>query len=577
MLQRNGLPILLAAFVALALAYSVTVPLGEAPDEVSHWSYVQYLLSQHTLPKPEGAVLGESHQPPLYYVIGALATAWIPREEFPVIANPDFSLTNSQAANLLLHTRREGFPYQGVPLAWHLIRFLSIIMGAITVWSTWQIAHAFFPDDEWIALGAASFVAFLPGFISLSAVVNNDNLVVMLSSLSILLVARILRRAKAQPITWRDAGLLGVLMGLGALTKLSGLVIWLFAAAVFFYVATWTRAWKHIAIRAAVAFVIATTIIAPWTIYNLQAHGDPLGWSLLMRVTPVRQTPMLAGDWANVVQGLFTSFWGRFGGALHIHLPVAVYTALGGVALIAVVGWARRSRKTDEAVRVFILAFVSFWLLMLVSYVRWTLAVQGTDQARQLFPGLPLLSVFLAAGIAHFTSIRRRTVWMIWCGGFFTLALGILIYLQSLYYPSPSNLALPVQDGSNIPADFGGTIRIIDYRIDQTKVAPGKSITTQFDWQALKDPSQNYWLLLQLTNQNGTVAKQQDGVPSGGRVTTDWWLKGQTFESSQTLVIPKNTVSGTYTLRIGLHPFGKWQWLPVDNRDMLDLGTITVH
>ena len=143
-LRHLAFPSLIGAFVALAFAYSVTIPLGEAADEVSHWSYIQYLLSKHALPKPEGAVLGESHQPPLYYAIGALATAWIPREEFPVIADPGFSLTDSQAANLLLHTRREEFPYQGVPLAWHLVRLLSVAMGAITVCSTWQIARCTF-------------------------------------------------------------------------------------------------------------------------------------------------------------------------------------------------------------------------------------------------------------------------------------------------------------------------------------------------------------------------------------------------------------------------------------------------
>ena len=256
-----------------------------------------------------------------------------------------------------------------------------------------------------------------------------------------------------------------------------------------------------------------------------------------------------------------------------------IYAELGGVGLLALVGWARRARqfKSDVTARVFVAMFALFWLLMLVSYVRWTLAVLGTDQARQLFPGLSLLAVFLAAGIAYVAPARRDTVLRIWCGGLFTLALGVLVYLHMLFYPSPANLAtLPALDGSSAPADFGHTIRIVDYRIDRTQVAPGDSITAQFYWQAQDEPSQDYWLLLQLTGKDGVVANK-DGVPGAGRVTTDWWQTGQTFESRHTLIVPKDTAPGTYTLRIGLHPFGKWEWLPVNNRDMLDLGTITVH
>jgi hypothetical protein len=80
--ERFALPALLCVFVAVALTYSVVIPLGEAPDEVPHWSYVQYLVQNQRLPLSEGAVSGESHQPPLYYLIGALATFWLPQSEF---------------------------------------------------------------------------------------------------------------------------------------------------------------------------------------------------------------------------------------------------------------------------------------------------------------------------------------------------------------------------------------------------------------------------------------------------------------------------------------------------------------
>src|SRR5574341_807629 len=306
MISRFALPILLGAFVLLASAYSVIIPLGEALDEVPHWSYIQELVEHQRLPLPEGPVAGESHQPPLYYLISAAATAWIPRQDFQVIANPDFVLDNLQTPNLLLHAQREKFPYRNDVLAWHLARMLSVAMGTVTVWATWRLARSFFPDDQWIALGAAAFIAFLPAFLSISAVVNNDNLIVMLSSLCILQVVRIIR----QPLETRDTVLMGMLLGLTALTKLSGLVIWLFTGVLFFTLAYKNVNWKFTAIQAAQCFGIAISLLMPWMIYNWLHYGDPLGWSVILETTPVRQSPMTTSEWVGTAQGLFTSLWG---------------------------------------------------------------------------------------------------------------------------------------------------------------------------------------------------------------------------------------------------------------------------
>src|SRR5438552_3574539 len=130
--------LLLAIFVALAVTSSLLIPLGEAPDEVSHFSYADYVSRHAALPPAEGAAYGQVHQPPLYYGIVASAIFWIPRPEITIQANPDFILYDPQTPNLLLHPRAESFPYQGNALAWHLARLLSVIMGAVTVWATWQ-------------------------------------------------------------------------------------------------------------------------------------------------------------------------------------------------------------------------------------------------------------------------------------------------------------------------------------------------------------------------------------------------------------------------------------------------------
>jgi hypothetical protein len=571
-LSRFEFPLLLGAFVVVALAFSVIVPLGEAPDEVPHYAYVQYLAEHHRLPAHTGAVLGESHQPPLYYAIGALATFWIPQGDFQAIANPDFTLADPQAPNLLLHTRREAFPYSGWPLAWHIVRVMSVAMGAVTVWAAWQLARQVLPANRSIALGTAAFVAFLPEFIVVRAAVNNDNLNVMLVSLAVLQSVRMVRR----PLGGWDAALLGMALGLAALAKLNGLVVWFFAGAIYLYRARASRDWKGTAVSAALCFGIAFAILVPWMLYEQIVYGDPLGWSVILSTTPTRQSSLTFADAVFYLRGLYTGFWGRFGGMTQIEMSSALYAGLGALTLVSLAGWLlylrdALSHKLESGVRSTFVLALTLWLPMLVAHLRFSLAILGTDQGRQLFIGLPLLGLLLVVGLGRFLGAFAAIVWG---GGLFALSLGVMIYLNAIYAPPVLNSSVTVGKLDN-PVDFGETIRVIDYRIDRTRVAPGGSIDVELHWQALGDPKENYWLLLQLVGRGETVVNKE-GVPSAGRLTTDWWRTGQTFVSRHSLQVPADGTTGKYALQIGLHPFGRWEWLPVRGQDMFTLDTIQV-
>ncbi len=562
------LVILLAVFAALAFGYSIVTPLGEAPDEVSHWAYVQYLVTRHALPKPEGAVLGESHQPPLYYLFGALATFCIPQPDFPALTNPDFAFGQPQTPNLLLHTRREQFPYSGVPLAWHIWRLFSVGMGVVTVWATYQTCQLWPDLTAPFALAAAAFVAFLPAFNFLSGMVNNDNLIIMLSALGILQSVRILRGGPRP----RSLVLLGVLLGLSALTKLSGLVLWLFAGALLAWQAWPARDWRALLRSAAWTFLPALIIVLPWMVYNLLQYGDPLAWSLVMRSTPVRREPISWQDIGVLLAGLWTSFWGRFGGALHLRMADWVYAALGAIPVLALAGWLRRGHsKTHYGI---VALFALFWLFLLTAFARWTLVMLGTDQARQLYPGLSLLAMVLVLGLARLFASRAHLALTLASAALLALDIAALAFLGLTFAPPQPMLNFsPPSDSAY--ADFSNTIRVLAYGVPTTRAAPGDTISVVVQWQALKDPSEDYWLLLQLVGAGEPVVNK-DGVPGAGRYTTDWWRRGEVYLSLHTLRLPDDLAPGTYTLRLGLHPFGDSQWLAVRDQEMLELARIEV-
>ena len=86
---------LLAAFVALAVAYNVSLPAFEAPDEASHFYYAATLLRTGALPEPVSGAPGdfraqalhEAFQPPLYYALVAAALAPFDLSELDAFVN----------------------------------------------------------------------------------------------------------------------------------------------------------------------------------------------------------------------------------------------------------------------------------------------------------------------------------------------------------------------------------------------------------------------------------------------------------------------------------------------------------
>ena len=220
--------VIVCLFVALGVIYSVTSPLFEPSDEHNHYPFVQHLATGGGLPVQragEKTLWGqEGSQPPLYYAASALLTSWINTDDMTALLyrNPHDRRGvpgTADNANMFIHTEREAFPWRDTALAVHLIRLFSVLLGAGTILCTYTIALWLFPGQPAIAAAAMAINAFLPMFIFISASVNNDNLVIFLSSLVLLLLVRVIRRGAS---AWLLLGL-GGLIGLACLAKLSAL------------------------------------------------------------------------------------------------------------------------------------------------------------------------------------------------------------------------------------------------------------------------------------------------------------------------------------------------------------------
>jgi 4-amino-4-deoxy-L-arabinose transferase-like glycosyltransferase len=321
-------------------------PLFEASDELWHYPMVKYIADNgFTLPvqNPEnpGAMRQEGSQPPLYYMIGAALTFWIDTTDMDQVRllnpHPDLGVIKPDGnVNIAMHDpTREAFPWKGAALAVHIVRFFSVILGAITVVMAYQLARELFPEREGVALGAAALTAFNPMFLFISGAINNDNLSTALASILLVQIVRLLKQTTAP--TLRQLIGIGVVAGCGMLAKFNIGFMLPFVALALGILSLRLRDWRPLLIGGIITGGLTVLIGAWWYLRNWSIYGDPTGLNIFLKIVGSREIPAnLAQLWSERHTFLM-SYWGFFGG-VNVPLPDAVYKVFNGIAAVGLVG-----------------------------------------------------------------------------------------------------------------------------------------------------------------------------------------------------------------------------------------------
>jgi hypothetical protein len=583
---------LLLLFIALATWYSLAIPLGEAPDEVPHFTYVRYLARYGRLPTT--ADEHEAFQPPLYYLMGAALTFWVEDAAdapFAVRHNAQYDAADPRAPkNLLLHTADETWPFQGWALAWHLVRLLSVVLGATTVWAIYRLGRLLFPAQPAIPLAMAGLVAFTPQFLFLSAVANNDNAATAFSALVLWQTAALLQDRRPASF-WPRRGLLGLLLGLGLLSKASLLALVPIVVLALLVPAIRRGTGQNTGGRArgrssqapsllralgglAVALGIAAAIAGWYFVRNQIFYGDPLAWSFVLETNALREGPFTAEVLGWLLRGVFRSFWL---GWIGLAFDEFVYWLIAAVCLGAVAGFGawliRRWRDLDLALRWMLGLLGLHAAITLASLLQWTATVLGTDQGRLIYPLLPAVAMVLASGWAWWVGERwRRGVLAGLVGGMLLLAvITPLRYIGPVHAPALVATQEELAAAERLDVDWDG-IRLVAYRLEEQRVAPGEKLVLDLYWQALEPVEEDLMALVQLVDGEGRFLLYADGSPTAGRDTTDRWAPGVPLASQHLLPVPADAPAGHYGLTISLHAFGQDEWLPVTDSQGTVLG-----
>jgi len=613
--HRSGIYVLLAAYLVLGGIYSVVTPLMEASDELWHYPMVKYLSDHRALPVQEVGIetawRQEGSQPPLYYALCALLTAGIDTSDLDQVRrlNPhadNGKITEDGNTNLIVHAPDAAVGgWHGTRLAVQMIRLLSVLMGAGTVYLGYRVMLEIWPERPVLALSAAALTAFNPMFLFISGAVNNDNLAMLLCALGIWLLVRLVKRAGCSAPEsaddrasvqswWWDVTLLGIVLGSAVLTKTSAMGLLPLTALAISYVAWKRRSWQRFVSGGAVTAGSVALIAGWWFVRNAMLYdGDWLGLERFVLVLGYRVPPATLGQLWSERAGFMMAYWGLFGG-VNVPMPGWVYAVLNGALILSAIGlligavrliWGAvreartagslRSLAANSGPRSVQVLLLGLWpLVVFVSWAGWATRT-WSSQGRLVFSAITAWSGWMAVGLGQLRLPHVRRLSHVRVGGqirrggggqggeaglgmILAGALAVLLLGVSAWAPfgviAPAYRAPVLAAGEAIApqhalqADVGGQVRLLGYDVEGTdddgwlRVEPGEAVRVSLYWEAQATMERDWSIFTHLLDADlELVLATRDRYPGQGLLATSEMTPGQRWVDRYTIWLDETT------------------------------------
>ncbi len=611
MSRKIGLIILLLLYVALASAFSRSMPFNKGPDEGINLDYIHFIAARGRLPityQERDEVGPKANWPALYH----LAVAGLSRlANVDVVGPPPIKIfwdsfryrvidVNDEHPWYLL-SEDQAPPYYGRIMALHLGRWLSIGFSALTLVLVYLIAVEIIPQAGWLAVAAAALLAFIPQFIFVGSALNEDALVAALSALYFWLLIRLIK----QPEKLWLYGAAGLVLGLSITAKYTTVVLPLEVGLVLGWLAwrrhySWRWWWQRMALVGLAAGLASSWWFGWnfWFLNEIKTLGLAAG---LMRpiftggtdVTLARLGNVLSGgqigltglpentsigafpEWLRVT---FLSFWGVGIGETIPFAPYA-YWLIGILSGAALLGW-RRLRQTRAAGRSWgWLLIFHIALFIILPLVRFELSrrLGQTAQGRHILIPAAAAVILLVWGLAAL--LPRR-----WQGIVLSLVIAAFLGWSSAHLYALNSFAAPLLPYRALPqaaewlprpvgAKFGDSLELVSYQLDP-QPAQGR-LNLALGWRSLVEVKENYLLHITLTDQAGQVVSHWSGYNGQGRLPTLAWNPGDSVFDRIALPLP-NLPAGDYTVQVQLA--GSAGPLPVGKQgDYLKLSDVSLN
>ncbi|HEX8073807.1 MAG TPA: DUF2142 domain-containing protein [Thermoleophilaceae bacterium] len=459
---------LLGAVAIVVVAWALLVPPFQVPDESGHFGYVQSLAENGTRPgkdpPPGGRVLSTEQRAAAYLARSPqmanepeFKPAWDGAAErsFAAIrprpARDDVIWVGNQSDDPPLYYAYEALVYKAASSGdlftrLYLMRLLSGLLMLVTTAGAWLLAGELTGNDRLLQLVAAGCVGLQPMSTFVSSGVNPDALLFALSSLTLWLGVRVVRRGPTA------AGVSGLVAAAGLAPLANGRGLALAPPAALALVLAWRRSGRRVGrsalgVLAAVALLLAAGVAStrglggrlPARVDLEDLHGfASYVWQFYLPELPwQRHFPGLGA--LPVWETWLKTSWAAFG-SLDVRLPPQAYPVLAVLTLGTFAGaaaaLARRAFRPGAAALAFGAVAVASLLLGLHWDEYWGLrhGLGSSTQGRYLLPLMPIAGVAVAAALSNLGGRGRARAAALVLGGMAVLQLFSLAVVAGRFY-----------------------------------------------------------------------------------------------------------------------------------------------
>ena len=543
--RRALLGLILAAYLAVTLAYGALNPLFEAPDEHWHFFTAAHIADTGRLPQvtdPPDEWLGqEAAQPPLYYLLGGLLIAPLDTAAArdAVQLNPFAWIGDASAlanVNRMIHNPADAWPWADWALAAHLLRVFSTLLGLGTLLCIYGSGRLLWPESTTRPLMATALVAFLPQFNFLHASITNDALVIFLCSLALYQLIDLTggRTPAVDPSGTpsrppvRSSSLrlilLGLTIGLAALSKNAGVLLLLYSLGFLAVTAVrdgqLRRFWRTALLVAGPALLVTGWL---W-LRNWQLYGDWMATAPFIAIAGGDRGYTL-GQVLGESKGLLLSLMAVFGW-FNLRPPEWVYWVWAGIVGLAAVGalacMVRRTTndgtpvvqlRTTSEEGAFHSSFVlplllALWPLLVYAGLAAFMLRTEAAQGRLLLPAVLPLALGLAWGLAGWGrcapgalgKLNRRLAPLVALAALATTVYCLLFVIRPAYQPPPAIALIPPTARLVLPEliDRGRGVALLAAEVETEQAAPGDEVQITLYWTADTPPVEPPEFVLEL-------------------------------------------------------------------------------
>ncbi len=584
---------ILITYFVIGISYIMLNPLWEAPDEIHHYPMVQYLQTNNlNLPSQAEGTVGlwqqEGNQPPLYYILGAILTSMINTDDIDHVmrVNPHADIgiirPDGNVNRLVHHAKNETFPNYGAVLATYILRFFSLILGAGTVYVTYQTAKLIFPDSTEIALLSAGINALIPMFVYISASVNNDNLSNLLANLLVFILIHTLLNQKKPSL--KTYVIIGIITGAGLLSKLNiGLLIPV-VAMVLFILSLRHRDWKPLIIGGFISGGLTILIAGWWYWRNFQLYGDPTALDRFLEIVGRRSEPATLAQLWTERDSFVLTFWGLFG-SINVPMSHILYLGfnwIGGVALFSGLVVFLKKIISDKGKRLATALPIVWSLMVLIAVMRWS-SITPASQGRLIYGAISSISLVMACGLLYWLpqKMQKLVTIIIICS--MAIFAGLQPFLTiAPAYAQPNDLTICTDECPATDVVFSGSdgeIALYDTHLLTSEVTTGDYIQFEVDFAVVEMFDSDWSIFVHVVSPEDIILAQRDIYPAQGLLATSNMAQNYSWRNLFAVYIPQTTFAPTSVeVRLGWYNLSTGERMVVsDETDTVTIGEVTLE